>query len=42
MLHYIHHVQEIYPALIHVKGGAILSAPNAPAQFEGHNKKASF
>ncbi len=31
--YYIHHVQDIYPALIHVKGGAILSAPNASAQF---------
>jgi hypothetical protein len=38
-LYYINHVQGIYPTLIHVKGGSILSAPNAPAQFEGHNER---
>jgi hypothetical protein len=36
---YITYVQQIYPKLKHVKGGAILSAPNAPAQIDGHNGK---
>jgi hypothetical protein len=29
----------LYPKLKHVKGGAILSAPNAPAQIDGHHGK---
>jgi hypothetical protein len=37
--YYIHHVQDIYPALVNVKGDAILSAPNAPVQFEGHSQR---
>ncbi len=36
---YITFVQQIYPKLKHVKGGAILSAPNAPAQIDGHYGK---
>jgi hypothetical protein len=36
---YITYVQQIYPKLKHVKGGAILSAPNAPAQIDGHYGK---
>ncbi len=36
---YITYVQQIYPKLKHVKGGAILSAPNASAQIDGHNGK---
>ncbi len=34
----ITYVQQIYPKLIHVKGGAIL-APNAPVQINGHYGK---
>ncbi len=37
--YYINCVKGIYPELIHVKGSAIMSAPNAPAQFEGHNER---
>ncbi len=33
---YITYVQQIYPKLKHDKGGAILSAPNSPAQIDGH------
>jgi hypothetical protein len=36
---YIIYVQQIYPKLKHFKGGAILSAPNAPAQMDGHYGK---
>jgi hypothetical protein len=36
---YISYVQQIYPKLKHVKGGAILSAPNSPAQIDGHYGK---
>jgi hypothetical protein len=36
---YITYVQQIYPKLKHVKGGAILSSPNAPAQIDGHYGK---
>jgi hypothetical protein len=36
---YITYVQQIYPKLKHVKGGAILSAPNAPAQIDRHYGK---
>ncbi len=36
---YITDVQQIYPTLKHVKGGAILSAPNSPAQINGHYEK---
>jgi hypothetical protein len=36
---YITYVQQIYQKLKHVKGGAILSAPNAPAQIDGHYGK---
>jgi hypothetical protein len=36
---YITHVQQIHPKLKHVKGGAILSAPNSPAQINGHYGK---
>jgi hypothetical protein len=36
---YITYIQQIYPKLKHVKAGAILSAPNAPAQINGHNGK---
>ncbi len=35
----ITYVQQIYPKLKHVKGGAMLSAPNAPAQIDGHYGK---
>jgi hypothetical protein len=38
-LQYYTYVQQIYPKLKHVKGGAILSAPNALAQIDGHNGK---
>ncbi len=31
---YITYLQQIYPKLKHVKGGAIFSAPNAPAQID--------
>jgi hypothetical protein len=37
--YYITYVQQIYPALVHVKGGAILSAPNAPVQINCHYGK---
>jgi hypothetical protein len=37
--YYITYAQMKFPKLIHVKGGAILSAPNAPAQIDGHNGK---
>ncbi len=33
---YITYVHQIYPKLKHVKGGAILSAPNSLAQINGH------
>ncbi len=36
---YITYLQQIYPKLKHVKGGAILSAPNAPAQIKRHYGK---
>ena len=36
---YITYVQQIYPKLKYVKGGAILSAPNALAQVDGHYGK---
>jgi hypothetical protein len=36
---YITYVEQIYPKLKHVEGGAILSAPNAPAQIDGHYGK---
>jgi hypothetical protein len=36
---YIAYVQQIYPKLKHVKGGAILSAPNSPTQIDGHYGK---
>jgi hypothetical protein len=36
---YISYVQQIYLKLKHVKGGAILSAPNAPVQIDEHNAK---
>jgi hypothetical protein len=36
---YIAYVQQIYLKLKHVKEGAILSAPNAPAQVDGHDGK---
>ncbi len=36
---YITYVQQIYLKLKHVKGGAILSTPNAPAQINGHYGK---
>jgi hypothetical protein len=36
---YITYVQQIYLKLKHVKGGAILSAPNAPVQIDGHYGK---
>jgi hypothetical protein len=36
---YITYVEQIYPKLNHVKGGAILSAPNAPVQIDGHYGK---
>ena len=36
---YITYVQQIYPKLKPVKGGAILSVPNAPAQIDGHYGK---
>ncbi len=36
---YITYVQQIYPKSIHIKGGAILSAPNSPAQIDGHYGK---
>ncbi len=36
---YITYVQQIYPKLKHVKGSAILSAPNALAQIDGHYGK---
>jgi hypothetical protein len=36
---YITYVPQICPKLKHVKGGAILSAPNAPAQIDGHHGK---
>jgi hypothetical protein len=36
---YITYVQQVYPKLKHVKGGAILCAPNAPAQIDGHYRK---
>jgi hypothetical protein len=35
---YIDCVQQMHPLLTHVKGGAIMSAPNAPAQYQGHNE----
>jgi hypothetical protein len=34
---YIDHVQDMYSALTHVRGGAIMSAPNALVQCEGHS-----
>ena len=37
--YYITYAQMKFPKLIHVKGGAILSAPHAPAQIDGHNGK---
>jgi hypothetical protein len=36
---YITYVQQIYPKLKHVKGGAILSAPNSLMQIDGHYGK---
>jgi hypothetical protein len=36
---YITYVQQIYPKLKHVKGGAILNVPNAPAKIDGHYGK---
>jgi hypothetical protein len=39
---YITYVQQIYAKLKHVKAGAILSAPNAPVQIDGHNGKLHF
>ena len=36
---YITYVQQIYPKLKHVKGGAILSALNSPVQIDGHYGK---
>ncbi len=36
---YITYVQQIYPKVKHVKGGAILSAPNSSAQIDGHYGK---
>lgn len=36
---YITYAQKKFPKLIHVKGGAIMSAPYAPAQIDGHNGK---
>jgi hypothetical protein len=36
---YITYVQQIYPKLKRVKGGAILSAPNSPVQIDGHYGK---
>jgi hypothetical protein len=36
---YIDCVQQMYPLLTHVKGGAVMSAPNAPAQYQGHNER---
>jgi hypothetical protein len=36
---YITYVQHICPKLKHVKGGAILSAPNSLAQIDGHYGK---
>ena len=36
---YITYVQQIYPKLKHVKGGAILSAPSSLAQINGHYGK---
>ncbi len=36
---YIDCVQQMYPLLTHVKGGAIMSAPNAPVQYQGHNER---
>jgi hypothetical protein len=36
---YITYVQQIYPKLKHVKGKAILSAPNSPAQINGCYEK---
>jgi hypothetical protein len=37
--YFISHVQQIYLTLIHVKGGAIMSAPNAVTQIDGHHGK---
>lgn len=37
--YYITYAQMKFPKLIHVKGGAIFSAPHAPAQIDGHNGK---
>jgi len=37
--YYIEYVQKKYPKLVHVKGGAIMSAPHAPAQLDGHEGK---
>ncbi len=39
---YITYVQQIHLKLKHVKGGVILSAPNAPAQINGHYGKLHF
>jgi hypothetical protein len=39
---YITYLQQTYPKLKHVKGGAILSAPNTPAQIDGHYGKLHF
>ncbi len=37
--YYIDVVQDMYPALTHVRDGAIMSAPNALVQFEGHSER---
>lgn len=37
--YYITYAQMKFPKLIHVKGGAILSAPHAQAQLDGHHGK---
>jgi hypothetical protein len=39
---YITYVQQIYPKLKHVIGGAILSAPNSPVQIDGHYGKLHY
>ncbi len=37
--YYIDVAQDMYLALTHVRDGAIMSAPNALAQFEGHSER---
>jgi hypothetical protein len=37
--YYTDAVQDMYSELAHVRGGEIMSAPNALAQFEGHRER---